>query len=122
MLFQTEYLHDIFYDAYDLPLERKREILNRARELSYKVRVDKLDCSVSFARQKTDMSYEEVLKKLDDECHFVVIHRRGYTRDGDGEYGEIGFRAMRGIDYFLWINLTVSDLNTLVNEFNLKPL
>jgi len=118
MLFQTEYLHDIFYDAYDLPLERKIEILNRARELSYEVRVDK---HIDSVRRKVDMSYEGVMEKLDDECHFVVIHRRGYTRDGDREYGEIGFCTMRGNDYFLWINLALPDLNTLINEFNLKP-
>ena len=121
MLFQTENRHHIFYNVKDLPLERKREILNRARELSYEVRVDKLDCSVSWGRRQIDMPYDDVMEKLDDECHFVVIHRRGYTRDGDREYGEIGFCTMRGVDYYLWINLTVSDLNTLINEFNLKP-
>jgi len=60
------------------------------------------------------------MAKFSDEAHFVVIHRKGFLPQ---EYiGEVAFRAMSGIEYFLWIHLPVERLQELVKKYGLKPL
>lgn len=95
------------------------KILNSANKVCIEFRVDKLDCSISWARQSIDMSYKEVMKKFDLRSHFVVIYRRGFIKE---EYiGEIGFCTMgAATSYYLWIYLSKEDLDKLVLEYKLS--
>ena len=113
-------MNHIFYNTQDLPLVGKTSLLKYAHELSYDWRVDILNCNISFARRKIEMDFETVLKKLDDSCHFSVIHRFDVLKES--EYGEVGFCTMKGIDYYLWIYLTVADLEKIINQYRLKKL
>ena len=91
-----------FYPTQRLSLEQKKKICEWAKENSYKWCVDQLDCSKSFMRQPVEMSFEDIMAKLDDTCHFVIIHRNL----GSEDYLEVGFSTMvEQVDYFLWIFL-----------------
>jgi len=48
------------------------------------------------------MSFEEIMAKFDQRCHFAVIRRRSHLED----YLEVGFSTVGiGPDYFLWVML-----------------
>lgn len=108
----------IFGKVDNLSLKKKISILDLAKELSYEYRIDKLDCSISWSRQQIDMSFEDVMKKFDSSCHFVVILRRGF--DFEKNKGEIGFRSGGKINYFLFIYLTPENLEKIIKKYNLK--
>lgn len=92
-----------------LSLKQKLDLLRRAVEKCDHWWVDILDCSKSFCRQKIEMSFEEILKKLDNRSHFCIIHR---NLPPIKDYLEIGFSTMNALrpDYFLWIILDIKHL------------
>jgi hypothetical protein len=59
---------------------------------------DILDCRVSLARQKIDVSFEDILAKFTERSHCSVIYR-----PTPENYLEVGFRSETDPDYFLWI-------------------
>ncbi len=116
------YQQHIFYNHTHMSLEQKVELMREAKELAYEWWVDILDCSVSWARQRVEMKFDEILKKFDNECHFFFIHRRGFLKDED-DFIETGYRTMTDPDYFLWINMKLEKLPYFVKKYNLttKP-
>lgn len=96
------------YNVNKLTLEEKRSICYQAKEKCDRWWVDILDCSKSWHRERVDMSFEDIMAKLDHKCHFVIIHR-----DLEPEnYLEVGFSTLNtGPDYFLWIHLYVKYLD-----------
>ena len=112
--------NDIFYTISDLPIEKIIELLKEAKEMSFEWWVDILDINNSFARQRIDMSFDDVVKRIDNSTHFVFIHRKGYP---DWEhYLEIGFRTMEANDHFLFIHVNEEKLKCFVNKYTLKKL
>ena len=96
--------------------KKKVSILEDAYKVAIDLHVDILDYNVSFAKQRTEMSFAEVMKKFNNSCHFVVI-QRNYPKPGDR--GEIGIRTMESPDYFLFIYLSVENLNKIVERYKL---
>lgn len=91
-----------FFPTQLLTLEQKRDILRNAKERCREWWADVLDCSKSFRRQRIDASFEDMMARLDERSHFVIIHRNSCGDD----YLEVGFSTMAsGPDYFLWIIL-----------------
>ena len=114
------YEQDIFYDIDKLPPDRIVKLLYETKEFSYNCWIDKLDASVSFARQRIDMSFDEVLQRINESTHFVFIHRRGYP---DWEHRlEIGFRTMEAIDHFLFIHVDESKKQYFLDKYKLERL
>lgn len=110
-------MRDTFYNTSGLTVYQRKSICYDAYECSTAWWVDKLDCKVSFLRQRVEMSYDDIIKKLARGCHFTVVHRSDIE-----EYGEIGFCTMSfEPDFFLWIITTVEDLNKIVMKYGLKP-
>jgi hypothetical protein len=108
--------HDIFYKVSDLSLIEKSDIINCAKSKPTAWWVDKLDCAESWARQRVDMSFNEIMQKFGNSCHFTIIHRRGYEKKG-----EIGFSTMGlGVDYFLWIEISEDFLEDIIKKFELE--
>lgn len=106
-----------FYNIDTISIQKKKKIINEALSVCYEWHVDKLDCSESFRRQRIEMSFENIVLKLKNSSHFTIIHRRNIY---DGEYGEIGFCQMeKGITYFLWIFITISELEKLTKKHKL---
>lgn len=121
----SDYERDVFYGVQTLSLNDKIDIINYSKDKSYEWWVDKLDCSESWARQRIDMSFEEVMLKFSNSCHFTIIHRKGYKNDSDlwRWKVEVGFSTMGGgVDYFLWIHMEETELSKLIEKFKLKEL
>ncbi len=96
--------------------------------MSYNTYVDQLDCKVSFCRQPTKKTVEEVIKiglNKETSTLFHFIYRdmsflpQEYPQNHD--YWEIGLSTM-GLtpDYFLWIRLNVDDGYKLVKKYGLQ--
>mgnify|MGYP000060581810 CR=1 FL=1 len=107
-----------FYNIDSISIQKKKKIINEAIYNCYEWHVDKLDCSKSFMRQQIKMSFEDIMLKLKTKSHFQVIHRRNLY---DGEYGEIGFcQEEKGVTYFLWIFVTLEELEKLTKKYKLN--
>jgi len=112
--------NDIFYDINNLALDKIIELLNEAKKISYDWWVDVLDVNISFARQKIEMSFKDVLKRIDDNTHFVFIHRKGHPA---WEHRlEIGFRTMEAKDHFLFIYVDKEKERYFIDKYGLKRL
>jgi len=121
----NEYHHDIFYKIEHLSLKQKEEICREAKERCYEWWTDHL---VGTQRQKIEMEFDEMVKKLYDNefHHFVIIERRGYENWKDPECfwshhnwcGEIGF--VSGI-YYLWIYMKTEELDYFIKKYKLEP-
>jgi len=121
------YEQDIFYKVHDLSQKEKIDIMNYSKNISYEWWTDKLDCSESWARQRIDMSFDDIMKKFSASSHFVVIHRRGSMEHKNTEIwkwkGEVGFSTMGGeISYYLWIHLTEDEFSGMIKKFKLSKM
>jgi hypothetical protein len=112
---------DTFYDVRELSLTQKVALIKDCMEICFHWWTDKLDCSESFARQRIDMTFEEIMTKFGDSAHFVVIDRDFFMLN-EKKHFEIGFRAMSGIDYFLFIWIEDEKMPVIIEKYNLKPM
>jgi hypothetical protein len=116
------YINDIFFDTGEFSLEFKIQILKRAHELSYHWWSDVLR---SYQREKIeDADFDESIKSLNEDSHFVIIHRRGYVEWNTEESwnkwkGEIAFRTLYSKDIFVFLYLTEENLYKLLEEFKI---
>ena len=105
---------DIFYDTSGLTHGQQEALLRKAYSICSEWWLDKLDCSVSWARQRVpDASFEDAMSHFVDNAFFVVIHRRQILMI-DKPYLEVGFRSMEHIDYFLWIIVPLERSDAIV--------
>ncbi len=114
--------------AYNFNKPIAAALLTDAIAISYATRVDQLDCSVSFARQPTKKTVEEVIAiglHKDTSTLFNFIYRdmsflpQEYPENHN--YWEIGFSTLcLTPDYFLWINLLPEDGYKLVKKYGLQ--
>ena len=110
-----------FYDIKHLSIDKKIKLLEHAIDIRTKAWIDKLDCSISIARQQvTDMTFPDIVNKLENRSHFVVIKRYDFCKNQ--YYGEIGFSTnpdIDGVTYFLFIYVLMNNLNDIVNKYDL---
>ena len=95
---------DIFYDTDGLTHAELEALLRKAHSVCERWWMDKLDCAVSFARQRVaDVSFEDAMRHFRHGAFFTVIHRKQVV-PAYGPHLEVGFSSMeRPVDYFLWI-------------------
>ena len=93
-----------FYDVRELPHKQQEILLRKAYSISERWWLDKLDCSISYARQVVDgISFEDAMSHFVENAFLTVIHR-GQIIPSNEPHLEVGFRSMEDpIDYFLWI-------------------
>jgi hypothetical protein len=121
-----DFEQDVFYETKVLDLTQKKDLLQYAFKNCDRWHVDILDARKSWARERIEMSFEDILEKLDIDCHFVFIHRKGFRNSkgnpmGDHEYVlEIGFSTMRGEpNYYLWIYCNEKKLSKFLTKYHL---
>ena len=115
----------VFYNTSKLSMDDKEAMLRDCMEVSFEWRADRLDCSVSYARQKFECSFDEILGRLNEEAHVVVIDRGtwGGPFGENREHFEIGFRSMElPVDYFLFIEVESEKMPPIINKYQLNPL
>lgn len=121
----NEYSRDIFYNVDKLSVYDKKNILKDAKEKSYDWHVDILK-NGNTARQQINMSFEDILLKLESNCHFVFIHRRGYEEWKSSNFYnwniEVGFATMYGSSYYLFINMKEKELDYFIEKYKLKKM
>jgi hypothetical protein len=99
--------------------EQRINLLRDAMKVSNNWWVDILT-SKSIARERIDMSFEEVLEKIGDRTYFTFILR--YPPTKEEPYLEVGFRTMCSLpyEYFLWIHCDLNHSIDLIREYQLK--
>ena len=101
------------YNTRTLSLDEKWSICHKAKEKCDRWWVDILDCSKSYCRQTIEMSFDDIMAKLNQKCHFTIIHRNVAPEN----YLEVGFSTMNvDVDYFLWIHLDIKYLDEFVKN------
>ena len=109
----------MFYKVGQLDLGTKMDIIMDSIDACYEYHIDILDCNVSWTRQRSDLTLNQMLLKLDDKSYFVFIEREDYFTKG--KHGEVGFSTLKDPSHFLFIYMSVGDLNKLKDKYNLKP-
>ncbi len=104
---------------YDMKIPNVKELFDDAKEKAYNTRIDILDCSISMSRQRSELSYDEILELYNNQCHTVFIVRR---YDWPGTHLEIGFSTMKSPSYFLFINVDIEHLDFFVKKYDLKKM
>lgn len=105
---------------YRLPKSLAPAVIESARAEAQRVWVDQLDCSVSFSRQKTTKTVDEVLAMALDAPRTLWSFIIRY--DADPSYADIGCTTMTNpVDYFLWIETSPEVAERLVERFRLEP-
>jgi hypothetical protein len=112
---------EVFYNVDKMEMDEIIAMLRDCRELSYTWWADKLDCAESWARQKIDCSFDEILARISPHTHFVVIDRGSWG--GDREHFEVGFRTMgSAADYFLFIEVESEKMPPILKKYRLAPI
>ena len=81
---------------------------------------DQLDGSVSFSRQPTDKTPEEVLQIGLREVNTLWNFIKREAMCGDEAYYDVGCCTLgKRPEYFLWIKLSIEDGDKLVKKYKL---
>ena len=108
---------DDLYELSKLDMDIIKKILKEANKMAFDAHVDKLDCSISFARQRTDIKPEDAIDTLlTRNCHIVFIKRLF----ADEPYFEIGFSTLSDISYFLFLSLKDADGEKLIEKYDIQ--
>lgn len=110
---------------FKLPRFKAEKVIREAMSIAKSIKADQLDCNVSFARQDTNKTPEEVLKMgLKDKntfWTFIVRYKDGYLPSRS----DIGLSVKpvgSEITYFLWIDVDVNKAYDLAMKYKLKQL
>jgi hypothetical protein len=114
-------MRDVFYSMKHMSLKQKRELFQEAKELCNKCFIDEKD--EKYRRIPSAVTFEEMLQKMDKNCHYVFIQR--IERDYIEPHLEVGFCTMGAPfpgDWFLFIYLECSHLEHFMNKYKLTLL
>jgi len=109
--------------SYTLLPAQAEQVIRAAMAICDRQWVDVLDCSVSFARQRSSKSPEDLLAVAlaEPRTFWSFIFRGAMGREP--AFAELGCRTtMNGKDYFLWVILPPEAGWALVRQFSLEPV
>ena len=119
------YTPDIFFKTEDLSMYEKQMLLIIALENSYTHHIDVLNSTESCRRKQTNISFMDMLNKVDKNTKIYVIYRKGFKSTNNIHnqwHGEIGFSTMTDPNYFLFVYVNEVELNKLVKKYNLEEV
>lgn len=114
---------DTFYNINHI--KNKTKFLKDCISKSYRVRLDELDCSISFRRMPTKASIDDIFKISDTKgsfVHYVFIVRRTILGN-EKPYIEAGLSTkLSGArkEYFIWINIKLEKLDYFIKKYKIK--
>jgi hypothetical protein len=110
--------------SYVIPREIAESVIRDAMAVASLIHTDQLDISVSWRREPTKKTPEEVLQLgLKSKDPFWVFIFRHIPR----EYVDVGVVATvrdkdKHVDYFLWVEISHESAHNLVSKYKLKSL
>jgi hypothetical protein len=112
------------YEQYNISQNNQHfEIDAEAKSLAYLSWLDVLNCDISWARQATEKTYDELIeifKNSKFKLHAVLIMRKGMARDEPEYYFEVGISNMSlGVKYFTHHYITAKDGFKLIKKYKL---
>jgi hypothetical protein len=114
---------EYYYEQYNLEEDVRFLVDKDAKDSSYRSYLDQLDCDVSWSRQNTEKTYDEIIDFLKHETniHTAFIMRKGiHTRDPE-YYFEVGLSNISGdISYFTHHFISVEVAEELIKKYKLK--
>lgn len=63
----------VFYNISELGLKDRKKLINLFKKHSHQIKIDDLDCSISFARVKSNLSYEDAIKNFNTDCSVSLV-------------------------------------------------
>lgn len=113
-------MQQVFYNCQNLNYEEKMSLMKEAKAQSFSWWVDHLDCSISIQRKRTNMSWEDIIKKFKNSDHFVCIQRGFPDFATQKYYGEIGFSTSDG--YYLYLLVELALFSKIIKQYQLKEM
>lgn len=108
---------------YKYPKSIARKLILEAKSLSFHHWLDELDCSVSWCRKSTEKTLDEIINLCENNsAHFTLIERQDTLARyfGHETYYEIGASTLGiGVDYFIWILVSIEDGEKLIKKYKL---
>lgn len=108
---------------YKYPKSIARELILEAKSICFHFWLDQLDCSVSFRREKTEKTLDEIIDLCEtNPAHFTIIERRDSLGrfHGHESYYEIGASTLGGgVNYFIWILVSIENGEKLIKKYKL---
>ena len=120
---QKEKRHNMIYQ---IPKDIVADFAKDCLALQHYVKVDELDCSKSFARQKSELSLDEAFNVINNASfrHYSFILRTGFHSQFGGwgaQYFEFCSSGEKdSVEYFVWIEVEKEDGLQLVEKYKLK--
>jgi hypothetical protein len=110
-----------FYNLSTLNHAELKQFFTDAIMLSYNSHIDILDCSKSWSRQPyEEKSLQDMLDEVSLSNHNVCIDRS--VQHDINLYGEIGYSTMVDPSHFLYIYVNISNLQILIDKYNLQEI
>ena len=111
---------DLFFK---LPKSKAEKVIREAMSIAKWIKTDQLDCNISFARQDTNKTPDEVLKMgLKDKntfWNFIIRESKDWI-DASSDIGLSVKPVGLEIEYFLWIDVDVDKAYDLAMKYKLK--
>jgi hypothetical protein len=107
---------------FKLTKDKAETVIREAMTMAKWIKTDELNCELSFSRQNTTKTPDEVLVMgLKDELtmwHFVIR----YEDRNIPSMTDIGLSTGLGITYFLWIDVDADAAYDLAKKYKLKMI
>jgi hypothetical protein len=108
-----------FYNLKNLSTAQLRKFYKDAILLSYDSHVDKIDCSTSWRRIRTnDKTLQDMLDIISKSLHNTCVDRS--VQHEILKEGEICFSTYKDPTYFLYIFVTLDNLKILTEKYKLE--
>ena len=120
--------------TYEIPDDEELDLLYDAKEKSYEISLDELDCSKACSRVSTGKTFDEIVdiyKKSNFEHSILQRHvvfqvrNSGFHVTHKKDHILVGMRtcenhSIDSIDYFIFINVDKKYLDYFIDEYRLK--
>jgi hypothetical protein len=123
MFQQATHYHDIFYDIMALKPFKRIELIQDAKRIAMKWRLDCLKPGHMQREALEKATWRDVLEKIGHGTLFTFIFRRGFTSGYSIPWHlEVGYRTMTSPDWILWIDVHSCYLEDFVKKYKLELL
>ena len=116
------------YNLALIPYAKRIQLMRECYELSLHTHCDELDCSKSFARQRTSKTFDEILKMTCRPKKGTFICWAFIDRNASGkicfdeDYIDAGVSVGSGVEYFIFMQVPLDKLEYLVKKYEIPVL